>query len=158
MKSKLSFDMGMRAALVALIAFASSGAAARADDGPPGPPPEAPPSYAHGEESVRGRIASIDGKYNLTVRDDRGYVDSITLHDGTVINPRGLRLAPGQAVTIYGHNAGRTFAANEIDTPYYRRRFYPYAYPAPYYPYYPYAAIGVGVGYRSPGFAFRGWF
>ena len=40
------------------------------------------------------------------------------LHDGTIINPTGLTLAPGMIVGIDGFNSGRVFDANEIDTPY----------------------------------------
>src|SRR6201996_3796357 len=79
------------------------------------------PSYANpaiaGSETIHGTIASVNGKYNISVRDDRGFIDNVTLHDGTIINPTGLTLAPGQQVTIAGTNAGRTFIANEIDTP-----------------------------------------
>lgn len=121
------------------------------------------PSYATGEEVIRGRIGAFDGKYHLEVRDERGFLDQVTLHDGTVINPRGLRLSPGQSVTIMGHNTGKTFAANEIDTAYanYGLPVYAYGYP-PYaygyypYPYGPYPAFG--FGFRDRGFGFRGWF
>lgn len=129
------------------------------------------PSYATTEESIRGRIASFDGKYRLQLRDDRGFVDNVTLHDGTIINPTGLRLAPGQSVTIMGHNTGKTFEANQIDTPYatygasnrpaYAYGYVPYGY-APYgYRYYgsPYRAYpAYGLGFRTGGFGFRGWF
>src|ERR1700722_10290898 len=78
------------------------------------------PSYAGGGETIHGTIVSIHGKYNISVHDARGFVDNVSLHDGTVINPTGLTLAPGEAVTIEGSAAGGTFVANEIDTPYYR--------------------------------------
>jgi hypothetical protein len=121
------------------------------------PQPAPPPSYATTEEHIRGRISSFDGKYTLEVRDDRGFIDNVTLHDGTIINPTGLRLAVGQSVTVLGHNAGKTFEANEIDTPYanYGAAFYGYA-PYGYYPYYAYPAFG--IGFRDRGFGFRGWF
>jgi hypothetical protein len=110
------------------------------------------PSYAsRGGETVNGTIASIDGKYNITVRDNRGYVDNVTLHDGTIINPTGLRLSPGQSVTIAGVASGHTFIANEIDTPYST-----YGVPYAYYPYYPYPAFGVGFRFGGPRFGFRG--
>ncbi len=119
------------------------------------------PSYASGDESIRGRIAAIDGKYQLQLHDDRGFIDKVSLHDGTIINPTGLRLAPGQSVTIHGHTAGKTFEANEIDTAYANYgvpAYGPYAYP--YYGYaYPYGPYPVfGLGFRSSGFGFRGWF
>jgi hypothetical protein len=119
------------------------------------------PSYATGEESIRGRIASIDGKYHLQLRDDRGFIDNVSLHDGTIINPTGLRLSPGQTVTVLGHNSGKTFEANEIDTPYANYGYAPaYAYGYPYgyygYPYNVYPAFG--LGFRDRGFGVRGWF
>jgi hypothetical protein len=79
------------------------------------------PSYAQAavqDEQVRGRIAGFDGGYSLTVNDDRGYVDTVQLHQGTIINPTGLTLQSGMVVSILGYNAGSYFAANEIDTPY----------------------------------------
>jgi hypothetical protein len=149
----------VRAALVAAVGvagFTLSAAAAGAQ-------PARMPSYASGEEIIRGRIASIDGKYQLQVRDERGFLDRVTLHDGTVINPTGLRLSPGQSVTIMGHNTGKSFAANEVDTPYanygipaYANGYPPYGYG--YYPY-PYRAYpAFGLGFRDRGFGFRGWF
>lgn len=111
---------------------------------PADPSAAARPSYARDEESIRGRITAISGKYDLEVRDDRGYIDRVAMHQGTIINPTGLALAPGMSVTILGHNAGRTFAANEIDTPYSN---YPYVAYAPYP--YPYPV------YIAPSFGFR---
>ena len=99
------------------------------------------PSYArpavNGEEAIHGRISAFDGKYHLDVRDDRGFEDSVELHQGTVINPTGLTLQPGMVVTISGYNRGRTFAANEIDTPYVSYGFVPGYSPV---------AIGIGIG------------
>ena len=78
-----------------------------------------PPSYAsQADEQIHGRIVAFDGGYNLQVRDDRGFVDDVQLHDGTIINPTGLTLAPGMICSIDGFNSGSYFAANEIDTPY----------------------------------------
>jgi hypothetical protein len=129
------------------------------------------PSYAKGsasgDETIQGRIASVDSKDHITVHDERGFIDDVSLHNGTVINPTGLPLAAGQLVRIYGHAAGSTFAAVEIDTR------YGDAANAPDYPYYPYAyypypywgygwgwgwGIGVGFGFRGGGFGFHGRF
>lgn len=147
----------IRTALAVVVGLAGIGLGA----GAAGAQPAKLPSYASGEEVIRGRIAFIDGKYHLRVRDDRGFVDNVTLHDGTVINPTGLRLSPGQSVTIMGHNGGKSFAANEIDTPYANYGYPAYAYPPyPYgyypYPYPPYPAFG--FGFRDRGFGFRGWY
>lgn len=80
--------------------------------------PASLPSYATAEETIHGRIRSIDGQYRITVRDVKGYLDHVALHRGTLINPPGLALAPRMDVTILGYNAGAVFMANEIDTPY----------------------------------------
>lgn len=120
------------------------------------------PSYATGEEHIRGRVISFDGKYGLQVRDERGFLDNVRLHDGTIINPTGLRLAAGQSVTVLGHNSGKTFDANEIDTPYadygaaYAYGYPAYGYPYGYYGYHPYPAFG--LGFRGRGFGVGGWF
>jgi hypothetical protein len=106
---------------------------------------ESVPSYARPDESVHGVVQKANG-YDLEVRDDRGFIDRIKLHDGTVINPTGLKLAPGQTVTVHGQTNGSVFEASEIDTRYHYT--YAYAYPAPYYPYYygyPYPVYGPPV-------------
>jgi hypothetical protein len=125
------FFFGTRAPQITAAALALCGAAgpgmaqAQAQGVPSYARPEAPPpvpSYARRQEVLRGRVTATNGKYGISVRDDRGFVDTVTLHDGTVIIPRGFRLAPGVTVTIYGHNGGNVFNADEIDTPY--RRYY----------------------------------
>lgn len=118
------------------LALVGTPLAAYAQGNAPGDVPSYARPAAHSdEESIRGRIESIDGKYVLQVRDDRGYVDNVMMHQGTIINPTGISLAPGMSVTILGYNRGRYFDANEIDTPY----TVSYAYPYPVYPYpYPY--------------------
>jgi len=77
------------------------------------------------EETIHGRIYSINATFNITVTDDNGYMDNVDLHQGTIINPTGLTLAPGMEVTIVGYGNGSAFEAMEIDTP------YSYAGPAP---------------------------
>jgi hypothetical protein len=112
------------------------------------------PSYAarpvSADQNIHGRIISFDGGYNVGVRDERGYVDNIRLHPGTVINPTGLTLAPGMIVSVLGYNAGSYFSANEIDTPY---TFYG---AVPYYAGHPWNYYGPGI---SLGFFFgsTGW-
>ncbi|HYZ15289.1 MAG TPA: hypothetical protein VE591_02765 [Candidatus Acidoferrum sp.] len=103
------------------------------------------PTYAtaSSEQTVHGQISSINGKYSLTVRDNRGFLDNVSLHQGTIINPTGLQLEPGMRVTVVGYADGATFAANEIDTP--------VQYVAVQYPYYygyPYWGFGFGFGDR----------
>jgi hypothetical protein len=100
---------GIRAAALAGIALlAAWPTAVRSDD---------VPSYASGPppETIAGTIYAINGRYTLTLEDVRGFEDSITLHDGTIITPSGVTLGSGQGATITGHTAGKTFAADEID-------------------------------------------
>jgi len=115
------------------------------------------PSYAQpaavamsDDQQIQGRISSFDGAYSLTVADDRGFSDNIQLHDGTIINPTGLTLAPGMVVSILGYNAGGYFAANEVDTP------YTYSAGVPYYAGHPWNYYGPTI---SLGFFFgnTGW-
>ncbi|HTJ27256.1 MAG TPA: hypothetical protein VMA36_13935 [Candidatus Limnocylindria bacterium] len=104
-------------------------------------PPYAQPAPVSQDQTIRGRIASIDGAFHITVHDERGYVDSVELHQGTIINPTGLTLAPGMSVTVIGYPSGSSFTANEIDTP------YTYSGPAPTPVYY-------GAGWWYPGFGY----
>ena len=109
-----------------------------------------PAQSAPADENIHGRIASFDGGYNLSVRDERGFVDTVQLHPGTIINPTGLTLAPGMVVSILGYNAGDYFSANQIDTPY---QFYG---AVPYYAGHPWNYYGPSI---SLGFFFgnAGW-
>ena len=111
-------------------------AGAFAQDAPQAAAPSyARPSYGSDEEVVRGQIVSFDGGYNLRVRDDRGFIDTVELHQGTIINPTGLRLAPGMSVTIRGVNRGNALDANQIDTPYQSYGVVPVPYPVAVAPY-----------------------
>ena len=69
------------------------------------------PSYATQDQQIHGRVVGFDGGYNLQVRDDKGYVDNVRLHQGTVINPLGLTLASGMSVTVAGYPDGPNFDA-----------------------------------------------
>jgi hypothetical protein len=126
--------MSVAAATMPLSAFAQQTDAARGAQ----PAPTYARPAANGEETIHGRISSFDGKYHLNVRDDRGFIDSVDMHQGTIINPTGVELQPGMAVTILGYNRGRTFAANEIDTPYQAYGAVPLLYPP--------VSIGIGFG------------
>lgn len=128
------------------------------------------PSYATPvarQESIKGILTGFDGAYIVYMRDDRGYDDHITMHEGTVINPTGIKLVEGMRVTIYGNTNGSTFAANRIDVsppnyggnPYYSNP-YGNSYGSPYggSPYYggwsPWWGVGVGWWGGWPGW---GW-
>ena len=141
MSMKLRLLAALGAANIALILPL----AALAQDDPtyaqqPGAPQYAQagvPSYATQDQQIHGRIASFDGGYNLQVRDDKGYLDNVQLHQGTVINPTGLTLAPGMVVSVNGYSQGSYFAANEIDTPYQLYGAVPYYSGHPWYYYGP---------------------
>jgi hypothetical protein len=154
-------NLSSRSAALLSLAMVSAAAA------PAAAQPSGVPSYATREETLHGRIAGIVDTYHIRLDDERGFVDNVTLHDGTVIQPAGLTLAPGQAVTIYGHADGNTFAASQIETPYQESDPGAYsddggdAYPAPYAlpdpywygPYDPYGYFGPSIGI---GFGFYG--
>jgi len=76
------------------------------------------PSYAthnRGGETIHGTITSLSSAGDLYVRDDRGFVDHVALHQGTVIEPTGFELGSGDVVTISGQNGGSVLRADEID-------------------------------------------
>jgi hypothetical protein len=119
------------------------------------------PSYAagpaqDGDANIHGRILTFDGAYSLQVRDEKGYVDNVQLHQGTIINPTGLTLAPGMVVSIMGYNAGDYFAANEVDTPYQFYSGIPYYSGHPWNYYGP--SISLGFFFGNPGWWHGGGF
>ncbi len=76
------------------------------------------PSFATplGNERLNGIVVRFtQGTYELGLRDDKGFVDNVRLHDKTIIFPIGLTLRPGMRVRIVGFNQGNAFTANEID-------------------------------------------
>jgi len=109
------------------------------------------PSYATADQAtqIHGSVSSINQR-DLTLRDDHGFLDHVVLHDGTVINPTGTEIAPGQVLTIYGRSEGDAFSASEIDAA--ADTYAPVADPAdPYVPYFdpyfdPYFGYGYGYG------------
>lgn len=109
-------------------------------------PSYARPGYATTEQTIKGRVTVINGTY-MEIADTNGYIDRVELHQGTIINPTGIRLEPGMTVTIIGHASGNKFLANEIDTPYHYSAYAPYPYyPYPYYG--PPVYLGIGFGYH----------
>ncbi|MFY9664304.1 MAG: hypothetical protein WAK19_07605, partial [Candidatus Cybelea sp.] len=83
-----------------------------------------PPTYAN-RPSIKGTISGFDGQWTVYMHDQKGYTDHITLHQGTIINPTGIKLLEGMKVTIYGQADGSTFQADRVDVAY-----------SPYSPYY----------------------
>jgi hypothetical protein len=110
-----------------------------------------PPATAaiNDDEQIHGRIVSFDGEYSLGVRDERGFIDTVRLHPGTIINPLGLTLEPGMVVNILGYNAGSYLDANEIDTPYTLYGAIPYYAEHPWNYYGP--RISLGFFFGNPG-------
>jgi hypothetical protein len=147
-------------------------------NGPYGQPTYAQPApqYAN-QPAIKGTITSFDGQWIVYMHDEKGYTDHITLHQGTIINPTGIRLNEGMQVTVYGYADGPTFQANRIDvayspySPYYGSDGQPYGGGYGYGGYYPYGygygygspAIGIGVnwgwgwGWGWPGYGYWGW-
>jgi hypothetical protein len=108
--------------------------------------PLAASAQVPGQQQIQGRVTAFDGHYALRVQQPNGEVDAIELHQGTIINPTGLTLAPGMEVTVVGEPQGNVFGANEIDTP------YQYTYANPYYgpywgPYLGYPSVAFGFGF-----------
>jgi hypothetical protein len=83
----------------------------------PDAPTYAVPANADGNETVSGRITWFDGRFDLQIRDDRGFIDNVQLRQGTVINPTGLTLRTGMPVQIRGRNRGFALVAVQIDSP-----------------------------------------
>jgi len=112
------FSIVRAAPALVVLALGTFGSAV-AQSEPAAAPPSSPPSYAtpSNDEQIRGTISAVPGKYALLLRDRRGFVDSVALHQGTVINPTGLKLQPGMEVAIAGKNSGATFDADVIDVP-----------------------------------------
>ena len=109
MTEKLKLAFARAAALLALGAMAAVPLTAAAQ----------PVAYAKNPgAAIKGTIVSIPGKYEIQVRDRQGRLDTVSLHQGTIINPTGITLEPGFRVAIYGSPDGNAFAADEIDTPY----------------------------------------
>jgi hypothetical protein len=104
-------------ALLALAAAAALPIGAFAQPDSSGIPSYARPNTPSGEETIHGRIASIDGPESLQVRDDRGFIDNVHLEPGAIVTPPGTRLLPGMIVAIAGVNRGLVFAADRIDLP-----------------------------------------
>lgn len=142
------------------------------------------PSYSTAaQQTVKGTITGFNGAYTVYVQDQKGYGDNVVMHDGTVINPTGIKLQEGMPVTIYGYANGKQFDAWRIDVTPPQNMGYNgangaygygggygggYGYGSPYgaYPYYgsPYGGYGwggspwwgVGIGWWG-GWGWPGW-
>jgi len=141
----------IRSALAALVSILPL--AASAQDVPSYAQPPAPDSA---DLMIHGRIASFDGAYALTIRDEKGYIDNVQLHQGTIINPTGLTLQPGMIVSILGYNSGSYIDANEVDTPYTFYSGVPWYAGHPWYYYGP--TVSFGFFFGSGGWWHGGYF
>ena len=103
-------------------------------------------SAAPQDQQIHGRVVSFNHAYSLQVRDNKGYIDNVQLHPGTIINPTGLTLADGMIVSIDGYSAGSYFVANEINTPYTFYGGVPYYSGHPWYYYGPSVSLGFFFG------------
>jgi hypothetical protein len=102
-----------------------------------------PPPYGN-QNAIKGTISGFDGQWIVYMHDEKGYTDHVTLHQGTIINPTGIKLIEGMRVTIYGYAQGSTFEANRVDVAY-----------SPYSPYY--GANGEpAYGYGDNGYGYGG--
>ena len=78
------------------------------------------PSMARAEPQrvITGTVADFHGKWGLVVRDLHGALAEVTLRQGTVIKPLGLRLERGMKVIILGQATDSAFAAAEVNAPF----------------------------------------
>ena len=102
------------------------------------------PTYAR-QNGISGTITGFDGQWIVYMHDDKGYTDHITLHQGTIINPTGIKLLEGMRVTVYGYADGPTFQANAINVA-----------SSPYSPYYG-ANGNPAYGYGDSGYGDSGY-
>jgi invasion protein IalB len=71
----------------------------------------------HDNMTIQGVVSSIDGKWNLTVQQDSGFIQNVALERGTVIAPTGMRLATGMQITVVGYEDGPYIDAVRIAGP-----------------------------------------
>ncbi len=106
------------AALAAAVLCLALPGLAGAQESVPGYGTQPVPGYgtpvAH-QEQIKGVLTGFDGTYTVYMRDDRGFDDHVSLHQGTMINPTGIKLVEGMRVTMWGNANGSTFEAYRID-------------------------------------------
>jgi hypothetical protein len=79
--------------------------------------PPAPSEPAGARTHVVGTITDFHGKYGIVVRDVHGALVTVQLHQGTVIQPVGLRLERGMVIALTGTASAGAFAADRVDVP-----------------------------------------
>ncbi|HEV3091182.1 MAG TPA: hypothetical protein VGX91_07015 [Candidatus Cybelea sp.] len=115
---KLFSRTAVSAALAAAVLCLALPGPAGAQESVPGYGTQPVPGYgtpvAH-QEQIKGVLTGFDGTYTVYMRDDRGFDDHVSLHQGTMINPTGIKLVEGMRVTMWGNANGSTFEAYRID-------------------------------------------
>jgi hypothetical protein len=76
--------------------------------------PQVAPAQPFADEHIRGTVESFDGQEQLTLRDERGFLDDVAIGHDTRIAPRGTRLVPGMRIAITGYDGGKWFDAVSI--------------------------------------------
>ena len=74
--------------------------------------PAAPGGPFVGAHELRGTVTYFNA-FTMDVRSGREVVP-VHLHQGTIINPRGLTLQPGMVIRVYGFWANGNFQADRI--------------------------------------------
>ena len=95
----------------------------------------------HVRTALKARSPLLTGSGSSTCTTIRATPITSRLHQGTIINPTGIKLLEGMSVTVYGYADGPTYQANQVDVAY-----------SPYSPYYagngnPYPDYGSAYGY-----------
>ncbi len=115
-------------------------------------------------ETIDGTIRSVQNANHISLNDDRGFIDDVTIRTNAGVAPSGLRLVPGQRVRLTGSADRGTFVAENVTSlapsyasaeaaaaytipAYYPAPFYPapLIYPAPVYRPFP---VSIGLFFR----------
>jgi hypothetical protein len=107
--------MTRRILAIPMLAALLAGAGAIASTAAPAAAQYAP--YAYGpyqRQNVVNGIVTYFYQFNMTIQAPSGAIIPVQLHQGTIINPLGLSLAPGMPVTVRGYWANGAFFANRI--------------------------------------------
>jgi hypothetical protein len=68
-------------------------------------------------ERIAGTIlvyTADNDEQNITLADDRGFTDHVTLSNDIILKPAGIQLTRGMRVVLSGYNAGKWFDALEL--------------------------------------------
>jgi hypothetical protein len=131
------------------------------------------------DQTITGVVQQWTSAELLTLKDDRGYIDTVSIGQQTEVSGGRDALAPGARVSIRGYNGGQWFDAAHIDVlaaapqrppspplpsyahasanpyPYAIANPYPVAYAVPYT--YPYGIAYPYYGYPYYGYPYYGY-